>query len=603
MSGVLQWKSWKQAFKNLSLKKKLLLFYCVLFLLPLCMISVIIYVEVSREMTEKLQYSASQGYEQAKSYLEYKVLQLIQRTDAIAVNHSLKESISGKNASVDRHRQLALRSEVINYLQSLGSSTQNISLRIYIADELEQMADDSFIHFLSEADASQWYGKKGARRIYFAPDVYLEEEMRGKYISMIRDIPEENDYRQRNCVLRMDIGLGELEEILRNATPTEHAVTYLVNRENVVVCASDQENLAGLGLAGELPEAFRYSRYIWKKDLAEMSLYQDSVYCIRNKIRNTDWEMVTVIPKSDMTGGIIRLQYIVVGLMLCFCLLAVIGGTVLISWIVRRISHLNESFNQVKRGDTKVYLPNDTRDEIGLLYDNYNDMMRHTNRLMDEKYQMGIHLKSAELKALQSQINPHFLYNTLDLVNWLAYSGRTEDIHRAVVSLSKYYRLILNKGEDTLTLAEELQHVGYYIKIQDIRFPGKLTYIQDVEEGILDSMVPKIILQPLVENALQHGIWEKKEKRGTIRIWGYLEGDIACVKVIDDGIGMDEQTLCHVMDGTLAGTGSSYGVRNVHARLQLMFGEQYGLTYESKEGEGTCVTVRFPRKERGQGVQ
>ena len=116
MSGVLQWKSWKQAFKNLSLKKKLLLFYCVLFLLPLAMISVIIYVEVSREMTEKLQYSASQGYEQAKSYLEYKILQLIQRTDAYAVNSSLKESISGKNGAIDRHRQLALRSEVINYL-------------------------------------------------------------------------------------------------------------------------------------------------------------------------------------------------------------------------------------------------------------------------------------------------------------------------------------------------------------------------------------------------------------------------------------------------------------------------------------------------------
>ena len=419
--------------------------------------------------------------------------------------------------------------------------------------------------------------------------------MRGKYIAMIRDIPEENDYRERNSVLRMDIGIGELEEILRNATPTEHAVTYLVNRENVIVSASDQKNLAGLGLAGELPEAFRYSRYIWKWDLAEMPLYQGSVYCIRSKIRNTDWEMVTVIPKSDMTGGIFRLQCIVVGLMLCFCLLAMTGGTVLISWIVKRISCLNESFNQVKQGDTKVFLPNDTRDEIGILYDNYNDMMRHTNRLMDEKYQMGIHLKSAELKALQSQINPHFLYNTLDLVNWLAFGGRTEDIHKAVVSLSKYYRLILNKGQDTLTLAEELQHVGYYMKIQDIRFPGKLTYIQDVDAEILDSMVPKIILQPLVENALQHGIWEKREKKGTIRIWGYAEGNTACVKVIDDGIGMDEQTLEHVMDGTLTGSGSSYGVRNVHARLQLMFGEKYGLTYKSKEGEGTCVTVRFPR--------
>ena len=222
-------------------------------------------------------------------------------------------------------------------------------------------------------------------------------------------------------------------------------------------------------------------------------------------------------------------------------------------------------------------------------------MMAHTNQLMDEKYRMGIHLKSAELKALQSQINPHFLYNTLEMVNWLAYGGRTEDIHTAVISLSKYYRLILNKGKDTLTLSEELAHVGYYIKIQDIRFPGKITYIEEVEEDILASIVPKIILQPLVENAIQHGIWEKKDKKGMIRIRGYEENGTVYVQVADDGIGMDAQTLSQVMDGTIASSGSSYGVKNVHARLQLMFGEAYGLSFESREGEGTCVTVRFPK--------
>ena len=147
-----------------------------------------------------------------------------------------------------------------------------------------------------------------------------------------------------------------------------------------------------------------------------------------------------------------------------------------------------------------------------------------------------------------------------------------EDIHTAMISLSKYYRLILNKGQDTLTLSEELQHVGYYIKIQDIRFPGKLTFVEEVDRELLPSIVPKIILQPLVENAIQHGIWEKPEKRGTIRIWGYEESGIACIKVIDDGIGMDANTL--------------------------MFGEAYGLSYESREGEGTCVTVRFPKTDK-----
>ncbi len=596
MKNLLRWKTWKQFFKNLSLKKKLFLFYIMLFLLPISLFSMIIYVEVSREMTEKLHYSATQGYEQAKSYLEYKILQLIQRTDTLVTNTSLKESLSVDNSGqMDGYRQLALRSEVISYLQGMVSTNQDIRLRLYIADEFVFMADDEFIRFLSEADEAVWYRKKGERNVYFAPEIYLEEDGKEKRIAMIRDVSEEQDYRKRNSVLRMDIGIGEIEKILRNATPTENAATYLVNTENVIVSVSDQEKLERLGLPEELPEEFRYSRFVWKSDLREAQLYQEPVYCMRNKIRNTDWEMITIIPISDMTGGIARLQLIVVGLMILFCLMAMVGGTLLISWIVKRISLLNESFNQVKGGDTRVYLPNDTKDEIGILYDNYNDMMHHTNQLMDEKYRMGIHLKSAELKALQSQINPHFLYNTLDLVNWLAFSGRTDDIHRAVVSLSKYYRLVLNKGQDTLTLEEELQHVGYYVKIQDIRFPGRITYLEEVDPGVKSSLVPKIMLQPLVENAIQHGIWEKPEKRGTIRILGGERDGVVCVRVMDDGAGMDSGTLEHVMDGTITSTGSGYGIRNVHARLQLMFGEEYGLSYESREGEGTCVTIRFPK--------
>ena len=585
----------KQRFKNLSLKKKLLLFYTALFLLPLLLISIIIYVEVSQSMTEKIQFSATQGYEQAKSYLEYKILEMIQRTDVVVTNNSLRKQIEDSELLSDLHRQLAQKESIRSYLQSVESSTQSIRIKIYISDKLQMLFDGDYIFPLSEADGALWYQKKGMQKVYFAPGIYLEKEKQDKYVALVRDIPKENNYRERSCVLRMDIGIEELGNILQNATPTEQAVTYLVNRENIVVAVSDRQKLVALGLSGSLPSDFYYNRYVDESELAQMKLNQENVYCIRNKIRNTDWEMITVIPKTDMLSGIVRLQTIVAGLMILFWLLTIAGGTMIISWIVKRISLLNDSFNQVKAGDTKVYLPNDTKDEIGVLYDNYNEMMAHTNQLMDEKYHMGIHLKSAELKALQSQINPHFLYNTLEMVNWLAYGGRAEDIHTAVISLSKYYRLILNKGRDTLTLSEELAHVGYYIKIQDIRFPGKITYKKEVEEGILASIVPKIILQPLVENAIQHGIWEKKDKKGVICIRGYEENGTVYVQVSDDGVGMDAQTLSHVMDGTIASSGSSYGVKNVHARLQLMFGEAYGLSFESQKGEGTCVTVRFPK--------
>ncbi|HIS32518.1 MAG TPA: sensor histidine kinase [Candidatus Limivivens intestinipullorum] len=586
---------WKQKIKNLPLKRKLLIFYSVLFVLPLLLISVVIYREVSRQITERLEYSAVQGFEQARSYLEYKILGYIQKTDSIVTNSNLKELIREECAAdLSLHEQLALRSYLISYLQSMESSAQNISIQLYVSDAFRMLSDEEFIHYLSEADQSLWYQKKRTCKVYFAPSVYLEEEYRD-CVALVRDISSSENYQLRNSVLRVLIDLKELEEILVNATATEHGATYLVNRENLVVSVSDPENFQSLGLSDTLPETLRYSLYGQDAALEKTSLDGKAVYCMRRKIRNTDWEMITLLPAADMTGEIGRLQTMVAGLMLSFGLLTITGGAVLISWIVRRISVLNDSFNQVKCGNTQAYLPNETKDEIGLLYDNYNSMLRHTNQLMEEQYQLALHLKNAELKALQSQINPHFLYNTLDLINWLAYGGKTDMIHTAVISLSKYYRLVLNKGRDTLSLREELLHVSYYIKIQDIRYPGRLQYEETVPEELKDCAVPKIILQPLVENAILHGIWEKKDKRGSIRIRGRQEAGSVFLDVEDDGRGMDEETLRRIQSGKIPSSGSGYGVRNVHARLQLMFGAEYGLTFQSKEGLGTCVTVKIPK--------
>lgn len=579
----MNWDGMKKKFKNFSLKKKLLVFYSVLFVLPLLLISILIYQEVSQSMMEKIQYSAEQSYEQAKSYLEYKMLMLIQRTDVVVVNSTLTDMIQERTAKeTDIHQQMEQKEYIRSYLQGVEGNTQNIRIKVYVPDEFVYSADGDYIFPLTQADESPWYQKKGKQKIYFAPGIYLEEEYQERHIALVRDVWDRSGYQTRNGVLRMDIEVKELEDILWNATPTEHAVTYLINEEGIIVAASSQEKLAAIGL----PEEF---------DLRESRFHDKKVYYMRDRIRNTDWEMITIIPKNDMISGIAKLQTMVAGMMVLFGVLTIAGGAAIISWIVRRISHLVDSINQVKEGNLDVRLENDSMDEIGVLYDNYNEMIERTSDLMDEQYRMGISLKSAELKALQSQINPHFLYNTLDTVNWLAYAGRTEEIHKAVVSLSKYYRLILNKGQDTLTLEEELRHVEYYMKIQDIRFPDKLTYEVDVKEEIKSSIVPKIILQPLVENAISHGIWEKKSKQGTIRVLGYEENDqTVCIKVMDDGVGMDADTLSKVMSGSIKTSGSSYGVKNVHARLQLMFGEEYGLSYESKEGEGTCVTIRIP---------
>ena len=203
-----------------------------------------------------------------------------------------------------------------------------------------------------------------------------------------------------------------------------------------------------------------------------------------------------------------------------------------------------------------------------------------------------------ELKLLQSQINPHFLYNTLDNIIWLSQADRKEDVASLVMSLSRFFRTTLSGGRDIIPLKEEISHVEAYLQIQQFRYRDILSYRIELPQELTEVPVIKMTLQPLVENALYHGIKYKREM-GEIKISARKEGEKACICVTDNGIGMKEEDLEHLRN-LLAGTekpapdNSGFGIVNVDQRLKLNFGEAYGLTIESVYGEGTTITVHTP---------
>lgn len=574
----------------------MLFIYIFSFVFPLIVLSIVIYAEISKSMIENVRYSSTRSYEQANDYLEYRIQQIIRMSDVVVMNKEIKTHLSSSERDV--YSQMELREELGRAIREIEGSSQDLEIRVYVSDLLSWTVDGDHIWFLSEADESDWYQHKAGTRVYFAPDLYLEDELVGKKTALIRDISSDENYNERIGVLRINIDMKDIKTTLHNAAITPNAVTYLINSENIIVAASDYGQMEKLGFSEQIDSRFAYDKYWNSSELYHTMLGDQKVYYMRDKIRNTDWEMITIIPEWDMLKDVFRVQGIVILVMILFFILTLIGGSVIISWVVRRIAYLVESMKTVQSGNLRIHLENDCEDEIGILYDNYNRMIERTAELMEEQYQMGQRLKSAELKALQSQINPHFLYNTLEMINWLAHAGRTSEICSAVIALSKYYRLTLNRGEDILSLDKELSHVEYYIRIQNIRYPGKLVYCQEVSRDILDGIVPKITLQPLVENAIIHGIFEKKDKQGTIKIRGCMEEDrTVCLTVEDDGVGIDDETLRHILDGSIRSQGSGYGIRNVNARIQMMFGEEYGLFYESEVGKGTRITIRFPLRE------
>ncbi|HHV12430.1 MAG TPA: sensor histidine kinase [Clostridiales bacterium] len=577
----------------MKLKYKIMLFYGMMFIIPLLVITMANIKILTDSLLDSMEYSAGQGYEQSLSFLNYKLYRTMKLSDVVVSNREINDILTRKSPDYTIYQQIADMNTLRSYLQSLDERDV-YHVKIYVDNSFIYSHDHSLLYGLSEADDAMWYRKKGEDVVYFSPGQYLEKNYEEEYVALVRNLVDRNHYSRRVGVVRIDMAKSNLEDILKKANPTNHSVTYLVNSDNVLVAYSDYGLMEQYGLLQNIPEELSRKGKEYESSLEMGSLEGDRIYYMKKLVDHTDWAMVTIIPHRDFMESIDKLRYLILGLVLIFGILTYSIGSLFISRVLKRISNLVDSMQEIKKGNMDVRLENHSKDEIGILYDNYNEMIQKTNLLLQEKYEMGKELKSAEIKALHSQINPHFLYNTLEMINWLGYGKRTEDIHSVVVSLSKFYRLTLNKGRELLTLEEELKHVGYYLNIESIRFSGKIRYEIQVDEEILGCSIPNVTLQPLVENAIIHGILEKKGKSGSIRIWGNRREDKVYLYVQDDGVGIGADQLEHLPERAKASSGSGYGIRNVNRRLQLLFGPEFGLTYRSEIGKGTRVIVCLP---------
>lgn len=267
--------------------------------------------------------------------------------------------------------------------------------------------------------------------------------------------------------------------------------------------------------------------------------------------------------------------------------------------ITEPVSELCDVAAAAGEGDFAIRSSGDNSiEEIQTLNNSVNQMIEKIGQLVDDIRVEEINLRATELRLLQEQINPHFLYNTLDNIIWLAESGENDQVVNMVSSLSSFFRTTLSKGRDYITVAEEREHIESYLAIQKFRYRDILSYDIDFDKEILDNTILKLTLQPIVENALYHGI-KNKRGMGHINIVGKMEGEDMEFVVSDDGIGMTEDEVRR-LKGIISGAiqddrdDGGFGLFNVNQRLELNYGEEYGLNIESTYNEGTSIAVRIP---------
>lgn len=331
-------------------------------------------------------------------------------------------------------------------------------------------------------------------------------------------------------------------------------------------------------------------------------LWENGVQLVTTNIQSTMLQLLYYENKQSATAYNDMQQMTKNMILISLLLVAVLGAmaTLMVTIIPRSISkpirYLSTVTKEVADGNLDVRVHMEHGAEVRLLADSLNVMIEKIQTLIDNVMLEQIHLREAELEILQMQINPHFLYNTLDTIIWLAEAGDKNAVVEMVQTLSAFFRSSLNSGKDIVSIESEIRHIASYLQIQQVRYQDILDYEISVPEEIKNCQIPKITLQPLVENALYHGIKYKRGK-GRIVVSGRLLEGQCVLSVGDDGIGMSKERLRQVRGGLttkIEDSNDFYGLYNVNERIRLKFGEEYGLRIDSVQMEGTVVEVWLP---------
>lgn len=589
---------------SINLYKKLILSYFLLVSFPLLVVGVLSYRITSNTIESNVSRYVSELLQQINDNIDNSITELERMAYIISGDSDIHRILQK-----DRNRPIAeflsdddIMNGKIDTVANLQPNIEGLYIFSYNGEVYRYRGVENSIRPDYTFTSTRWFNtmKTLNEKMLLLPthvqDQVITPGTPGNVFTYLREIVDPSSKKPAGYLM-VDMNTRLFKDILDKVAIRKYQELLIIDNNKTILFHTREE---------QIHTQFRskYVSELLKKGRGSMrvSVNNEPMLVTFNTSPYTNWTVISIMPVKLLFKSVTSLEYLVIFTIFFFLLLSV-TITIMISYnITKPLSDLQHLMKKAETGQFDVQIPIRVRDEIGELSASFNSMINKINNLIQTVYETKILKKEAELNALQSQINPHFLYNTLQIIDMLAEDEGIEAISEVSRALSRIFRYSINTGKEIVPLSREIEHVRNYVYIQKLRFKDRFEVVYDIDPALYESKIIKLVLQPLVENAIYHGV---EKKRGTciIKLTAVKNENSIELTVEDNGAGMDpaqldkirkslDEEILHAQTDNL--NPRSIGLKNVNARIRLYFGESYGITIDSRQHEGTVIRVRFP---------
>ncbi|GAA0077305.1 two-component system sensor histidine kinase YesM [Clostridium sp. CTA-5] len=570
--------------RNFSFKRKLLIIFLIVGMIPLILLWIYDTVFIIKSTYEKIYSFTNSNTKIASELIESNISTYEKIVNYVADNYDVQRIMKKENSKENNIDDKFHDTQELYKISTAILATQSTEVPLHIinVDKSSRFSTTNYYYPIYKDSRGDFYKQLSENEDVVINKIHRRvdgDNSKDTVLSIGKSIIDKETKQIIGYVV-LDVYDSYFDEIFEFTSFIKESNVMVFDDNGFIITDKNNKNSTGFKLNSEY-----LLKMNDKSGVIDISMDGKNYLGYYTSANKKKIRVMELIPKKYFLEEFLNNIKLIIILTMFVIIIAIYFAIFMSKKISKPILEIKSLMKEVEKGNLEVSIKNHTNDEIGELSRGFNHMVKKLDRLILEDYKKELLVQQAEFNALKSQVNPHFLYNSLGVISWMARLGEDDSVIKATDELAKFFRYNVNSSEDIVNVKRELEQINSYLTIQNYRYKDRFESIINIEEDILDCMILKLMLQPLVENAIVHGL-EEKLGNGTIIINGFKSNDNLCFQIKDNGVGIENSKT----------KGEGIGLKNLDKRIKLFYGEDYGV-FHSKEEEFTVFTVIVPKKE------